>query len=172
MKWYSSSWLRSEARFIEGQQLGVPHERLRYQQTLLLASRELINGAICIPAAANVLDDPGYPLSRGPSPRPRRAPRKRQREPPAITIEPQPDDVNPAQARARLEGVPLRQVADRGIARAGSLAQDAHAAAVQRQRAQPDPAGEVAQFVVARFFVRLLHGLAVRQHRDAHVLGG
>ena len=56
---------------------------------------------------------------------------------PAIAVESQPHDVDPAQARARLEGAPLRQIADRGVARAGSLAQDPHAAPVQRERAYP-----------------------------------
>src|SRR5437763_49848 len=62
----------------------------------------------------------------------------RQRDAPAAAVEPEPHEVDPADAHGRVELAPLRQVADRLVASARSLAQHAGRACGQRYEAEDD----------------------------------
>ncbi len=93
-------------RLVEQQQLRATHERLRDQQALLLAAGELADRLVRIGGRRDELDH------FRDAARCRAAARARERHAPARTVEPEPDDVDAADARALVEASSLRQVAD------------------------------------------------------------
>ena len=124
-------------RLVQQQQLRPAHERLGDQQPLLLAAGELPDRAVRVLARADELDHLLDPLPRPPacaSSGP--AGRERQRQPPAVAVEPQAHHVAPAQPRAGVERAPLRQVPDPRVLPPRGPPQHAHLARRKRQRAE------------------------------------
>src|SRR5581483_703343 len=124
-------------RFVEEQQVRLADECLRDQQPLLLTARELADrtlGEALGPHDANRLRDA---RCVGIAPRQRHAETR--------SVDAEPDEIDAANARRGIEGVPLRQVADFTV----------HDRATRREGKQPEQRFEQGRLARA---VRAEHG--------------
>ena len=104
-------------RLVEQQEPRPADERLRDQQSLLLAAGQLADRSARVVRRADELDRVRDALRR------RAAARAGKRDPPARAVEPEADEVDPANARALVEAPPLRQVADVLVRLAGAFSE-------------------------------------------------
>ncbi len=105
-------------RLVEQQQSGPTDERLGDQQPLLLAARTLPDRPPRVGGRADQLDDLGHAVLCRP---PLRGAYTGQRDPPPVAVQAEPDDVDAADAQARVEAAALGQVAHLGAAVPGPV---------------------------------------------------
>src|SRR5579864_4522263 len=117
-------------RLVEQQQLRTPRERLRDEQSLLLAAGELADRLARVRRGADERDHLVDALRGGAAARPR------DRQSPTRAVEAEPHEVDAADARALVEAPPLRQIADAVVRGARRSAE--HGCAAGRERLEAE----------------------------------
>src|SRR5436190_5789462 len=116
---------------VEEEQLGSADERLGDQQPLLLAAGQLADGLAGVAGGVDELEH-----LRDARRRPGAAGEPRQRDAEARPVEPEPDEVDAAEAHAGVEGPPLRQVADPALSLSRRPAEHRGRAGRERHQAE------------------------------------
>jgi len=120
-------------RLVQEEELRSPNERLRDEESLLLAAGERAERTFRVALGSDERDRLAHPLCG------RVGADSRQRHAPAVAVEPEANEIDAADPRRRVEASSLRQVADRGVRRTWCTAEHAHTPARQRQQAERHP---------------------------------
>ena len=119
-------------RLVQEEELRSPNERLRDEESLLLAAGERAERTFRVALGSDERDRLAYACRLG------IGAESRQRHAPAVAVEPESHEVDAADPRGRVERPALREVADRRIRRAGRAAEHADVAARERQQPERD----------------------------------